>query len=140
MRDAIAWSYDLLAEAEQRLFRRLAVFVGGFTLEAAEAVAGNPDQHGLDVFDEVASLVEKSLVQQEAKPAATPLPLAGDGTRVCSGAVAAGDEAEAAHPARRVLCGADPDGIALLWIIRTRGLGTTGGRIAEFARGRDLGA
>src|SRR5215207_9814753 len=68
MRDAIAWSYDLLSEAEQRLFRRLAVFVGGFTLEAAEAVAGNPDQHGLDVFDGVASLVEKSLVHQDAKP------------------------------------------------------------------------
>ncbi|MGH2615745.1 MAG: ATP-binding protein, partial [Thermomicrobiales bacterium] len=40
MRDAIAWSYDLLSEEEARLFRRLAVFVGGFTLDVVEWVAG----------------------------------------------------------------------------------------------------
>src|SRR5205823_4879414 len=42
LRNTIAWSYDLLTEAEQLMFRRLAVFVGGCTLEAAEAVGRGP--------------------------------------------------------------------------------------------------
>jgi excisionase family DNA binding protein len=42
MTDAIAWSYDLLSPTEQVLFRRLAVFVGGFTLESVEGVAAAP--------------------------------------------------------------------------------------------------
>ena len=63
MRDAIAWSYDLLDDAEQTLFRRLSVFVGGFTLEGAEAVSGI-DRPGAEVFDGVASLIDKSLVRQ----------------------------------------------------------------------------
>ena len=56
MRDAIAWSYDLLTVEEQALFRCLSVFAGGFTLEAAETVIGT-------VFDGVASLVGKSLLR-----------------------------------------------------------------------------
>ena len=60
LRDTIAWSYDLLLEREQALFRRLGVFVGGFRLEAAAAV-GDPDG-STDVLEDLDSLVEKSLL------------------------------------------------------------------------------
>ena len=65
LREAIAWSYDLLTEPEQVLFRRLAVFVGGCTLAAAEAVASGPDDVALDPFEGIASLVDKSLLRPE---------------------------------------------------------------------------
>ncbi|HEX4947314.1 MAG TPA: protein kinase [Blastocatellia bacterium] len=64
IRNTIQWSCDLLSDAEQRLFRRLAVFVGGFTLEAAEAVCGELGACELDVLDGITSLVDKSLLQQ----------------------------------------------------------------------------
>ncbi len=66
LRNAISWSYNLLDAAEQRLFRRLSVFVGGCTLQAIEAiytVLDNEDEAG-QVLDRVASLVDKSLLQQ----------------------------------------------------------------------------
>ena len=62
LRNAIAWSYDLLGQEEQALFRRLAVFAGGASFEAVEAIA-NPDG-GLDVFSGLERLVEHSLVRQ----------------------------------------------------------------------------
>jgi predicted ATPase/class 3 adenylate cyclase len=61
LRDTIAWSYDLLGPDECHLFRRLGVFVGGWTMEAAEAVA-NPEGN-LDVLGGLTSLVEMSLVR-----------------------------------------------------------------------------
>jgi predicted ATPase len=60
LRDTIAWSYDLLDPAEQRLFRTLGVFAGGATFEAIEMVA-SPDGP-LDVMPILGSLVDKSLV------------------------------------------------------------------------------
>ncbi len=67
LRGTIAWSYDLLEEAEKILFRRLSVFVGGCTLEAAEAVChADRDVEG-DILDAVASLVDKSLLRQKAE-------------------------------------------------------------------------
>jgi non-specific serine/threonine protein kinase len=66
MHASLAWSEDLLEPGEQRLFWRLAVFVGSFTLEAAEAVCAAPegaDPLGLDVLGGLEALVDQSLVQ-----------------------------------------------------------------------------
>ena len=64
LRNTIAWSYHLLDEAEQRLFRRLSVFVGGCTLEAIEAFCGAFTDGAASALDSVASLIDKSLLQQ----------------------------------------------------------------------------
>ena len=62
LRDAIDWSHNLLTGSEQRLLRRLAVFVGGCSLEAIEAVCNS--ESDLPVLDALESLVNKSLVKQ----------------------------------------------------------------------------
>ncbi|MBA4184055.1 MAG: protein kinase [Acidobacteria bacterium] len=71
MRGAVEWSYELLSEDEKKLFRRLAVFAGGFTIESAEAVCADyelqmtndePSEDRIEVLDLVASLVDKSLL------------------------------------------------------------------------------
>jgi predicted ATPase len=73
LRNTIAWSYDLLAASEQALFRRLAVFAGGFTLEAVQAVCvfdaastvSSPSSDDGAVLDQLAQLLDKSLVQPQ---------------------------------------------------------------------------
>jgi predicted ATPase/DNA-binding CsgD family transcriptional regulator len=64
LRDTIAWSYDLLSEEEQRLFRLFSVFAGGCTLDAVEAVYGDIGGEGTQVLDGVASLLDKHLIRQ----------------------------------------------------------------------------
>ncbi len=68
LRGAIEWSYDLLDPAEQQLFRRLAVFVGGRTLEAIEAVCNADGALALDTLDGVDALAAKSLLRQVDGP------------------------------------------------------------------------
>jgi non-specific serine/threonine protein kinase len=72
MRDTIEWSYNLLSEREQRLFRRMSVFVGGIFLRAAEAVCNDAGEitiavdHPLaiEVLEGIEALVDKSLLQK----------------------------------------------------------------------------
>jgi non-specific serine/threonine protein kinase len=64
LRNAIAWSYDLLSAAERTLFRRLGVFVGGCTLAAAEAVCDGDAALGPRLLDALESLADKSLVRR----------------------------------------------------------------------------
>ncbi len=65
MRDAIAWSYDLLPPDEQALLRLLSVFAGGFTLQAVEAVTRTPDGPGIGALDGIGSLLDKSLIRRD---------------------------------------------------------------------------
>jgi predicted ATPase/class 3 adenylate cyclase len=62
LRDAIDWSYGLLKPAEAALFRRLAVFVGGWTVDAAEAVC-SPSELGFDAFVGLTTIVDQSLIR-----------------------------------------------------------------------------
>jgi predicted ATPase/DNA-binding winged helix-turn-helix (wHTH) protein len=64
LRNTIDWSHELLNEAEQKLLRRFSVFVGGSTLEGAEAVCNTSRDLGIDLLDGLSSLVDKNLVQR----------------------------------------------------------------------------
>ena len=63
LRDTIAWSHDLLSPEEQILFRRLSVFAGGCTFEAAEAVVNATGDLSLDIVSGIEALVDASLLQ-----------------------------------------------------------------------------
>jgi predicted ATPase/DNA-binding winged helix-turn-helix (wHTH) protein len=72
LRKTIDWSYDLLNEAEQRLFWRFSAFVGGATLEGVEAVCDTEQNLGIGVFEGLASLLDKNLVRRVDSPDAEP--------------------------------------------------------------------
>jgi predicted ATPase/serine/threonine protein kinase/DNA-binding CsgD family transcriptional regulator len=74
LRNTITWSYDLLDAREQQLFRRLSIFVGGCTIEAAEAVciALDNGNRAIPMLDQVASLMDKSLLQQSEQEGGEP--------------------------------------------------------------------
>ena len=67
---AIEWSYNLLGEGAQTLFRRLSAFVGGWTLEAAEAVCNADGDLDVDVLDEMGALVDNSLLKRAPEASA----------------------------------------------------------------------
>lgn len=68
LRNAIGWSYDLLGENEKVLFQRLAVFVGGCTLEGAEAVCARAGDLEINVLEGVTALIDESLLRQSETP------------------------------------------------------------------------
>jgi len=65
LRAAIDWSYNLLSDDEKTLFRRLAVFIGGFSLDGAESVCSGDEVKKDDILDLLTSLVNKSLINTE---------------------------------------------------------------------------
>jgi tetratricopeptide (TPR) repeat protein len=72
LRDTIDWSYELLTADEQTLFRRLAVFVGGCTMEAVEAVCVAGGTVGSDILKSLAAQLDKSLLKQHDDSAGEP--------------------------------------------------------------------
>ncbi len=64
LRNTIEWSYTLLSTGEQLLFRRLAVFAGVCTFQAAEAVCNSDGDLSVEMFEGLASLVDNSLLRQ----------------------------------------------------------------------------
>ncbi len=78
LRASVDWSHALLTEPERVLFRRLAVFMGGFDLDAAQTIAGVGDVQRYQVLDQLTLLIDKSLVVADDSWGPNPLPVAGN--------------------------------------------------------------
>ena len=85
LRASVDWSHALLTEPERVLFRRLAVFMGGFDLHAAQAIAGDEELHRHQVLDLLTLLVDKSLVVAEERRRPNAIPADGNGAPVRAG-------------------------------------------------------
>jgi predicted ATPase/DNA-binding SARP family transcriptional activator len=72
LRATIEWSYDLLSDAEKRLFTRLAVFAGGCRIEAVDEVCNPNCELGIETLDGLATLLEKNLIRQRKDPDGEP--------------------------------------------------------------------
>lgn len=66
LRESIGWSYGLLTKDQQRIFRRLSVFVSGWSIDTAEKICEELDDRTVDVLDATAALIDNSLVRKEA--------------------------------------------------------------------------
>ena len=86
LRASVDWSHALLTDTERILFRRLAVFMGGFDLDGAQAVAGADGVERYQVLDQLSLLVDKSLVVAENTGGKTRYRHVGNGAPVCAGA------------------------------------------------------
>ena len=95
LRATIDWSYQLLDAGGAALFARLAVFVGGWTLEAAEAICAGSGDGGVTVLDGLQALVDQQLVRHDDRRRHAALSHAGDDPRVRAGAVRHRADAEA---------------------------------------------
>ena len=88
LRSLIDWSYDLLSDREGQLLQRLSVFVGGWTLEAAEQVCADEGVADDEVLDLLTSLCDKSLVLVDENDGELSLPPAGNGAAIRARAAA----------------------------------------------------
>src|SRR5260221_2230872 len=118
LRRTIEWSYQLLDADEQRLFRRLSVFVGGCTLQAIEAICAALDTQppAVSVLDGAASLIDKSLLRQTEQEAAEPRFVMLETIREYGReALEASGEAEATHRAHAAYYLALAEAAELAW-------------------------
>ena len=126
LRHAVAWSYDLLDEAEKALLDRCSVFAGGFDLQSACAVAGSDDADDFAVLDLLDALVRKSLLIADRSSGQTRFAMLETIRQFAEEQLVARGEADRSScSARPLLCGREND-ILALWDSPRNGRRTNG--------------